>query len=102
MCVKVSSISWHRVRATRTRTVVMTGMVTLTVVIAVKSESRSAVFDSLETPWTVARKAPPSMGFPRQEYWSGLLFPSLGDLPDRGMEPMDHGSPAMAGGFFTI
>ena len=50
------------------------------------------------TPWTVARQAPLSMGFPRQEYWSGLPFPSLGDLPDPGMEPM---SPALAGGFFT-
>ena len=38
------------------------------------------------------------MGFPRQEYWSGLLFPSPGDLTDPGIEPM---SPAWAGGFFT-
>ena len=35
-----------------------------------------------ETPWTVAYQAPPSMGFSRQEYWSGLPFPSPGDLPD--------------------
>ena len=41
---------------------------------------------------------PLSMGFCRQEYWSGLPFPSLGDLPDPGIEPM---SPALAGGFFT-
>ena len=40
-----------------------------------------------ETPWTVAYQAPPSMGFSRQEYWSGLPFPSPGDLPDPGMEP---------------
>ena len=39
-----------------------------------------------------------SMGFPRQEYWNGLLFPSSGDLPDPGMEPE---SPALAGGFLT-
>ena len=39
-----------------------------------------------------------SMGFPRQEYWSGLPFPSPGDLPDPGIKPM---SPALAGGFFT-
>ena len=39
------------------------------------------------TPWTVAYQAPPSMGFSRQEYWSGLPFPSLGDLPDPGIEP---------------
>ena len=39
-------------------------------------------------PWTVARQAPLSMGFPRQEYWSGLPFPSLDDLPDPGIKPM--------------
>ena len=40
------------------------------------------------TPWTVACQAPPSMGFSRQEYWSGLPFPSPGDLPDPGIEPL--------------
>ena len=44
------------------------------------------------TPWTVAYKAPPSMEFSRQEYWSGLPFPSPGDLPHPGIEP---GSPAL-------
>ena len=39
------------------------------------------------TPWTVAYQASPSMGFCRQEYWSGLPFPSPGDLPNPGMEP---------------
>ena len=39
------------------------------------------------TPWTVAYLAPPSMGFSRQEYWSGVPFPSPGDLPDPGIEP---------------
>ena len=39
------------------------------------------------TPWTVAYQALPSMGFSRQEYWSGLPFPSPGDLPDPGIEP---------------
>ena len=39
-----------------------------------------------ETPWTVAHQAPLSMGFSRQEYWSGLPFPSPGDLPGPGME----------------
>ena len=39
------------------------------------------------TPWTVGCQAPLSMGFPRQEYWSGLQFPSPGDLPDPGTEP---------------
>ena len=52
-------------------------------------------------PWTVARQAPLSMGFSRQEYWSGLLFPLPGDLPDPGIEPMSLMSPALAGGFFT-
>ena len=50
----------------------------------VKSFSRVRLF---ETPWTVAYQAPLSMGFSRQEYWSGLPFPSPGDLPDPGMEP---------------
>ena len=50
------------------------------------------------TPWTVARQAPLSMGFPRQEYWSGLPFLSPEDLPNPGIEPV---SPALAGGFFT-
>ena len=40
-----------------------------------------------ETPWTVAYQASPSMGFCRQEYWSGLPFPSPGDLPNPGIEP---------------
>ena len=44
------------------------------------------------TPWTIAHEAPPSVGFSRQEYWSGLPFPSPGDLPDQGIEP---GSPAL-------
>ena len=47
------------------------------------------------TPWTIAHQAPLSMGFPRQEYWSGLLLPSPGDLPHPGMEPEP---PALAGG----
>ena len=47
---------------------------------------------SLVTPWTVARQAPLSMGFSRQEYWSRLPFPPPRDLPDPGTEP---GSPAL-------
>ena len=39
------------------------------------------------TPWTVAHQAPLCMGFPRQEYWSGFQFSSLGDLPDPGIKP---------------
>ena len=42
---------------------------------------------TLATPWTAAHQAPLSMGFSRQEYWSGLPFPSPGDLPDPGIEP---------------
>ena len=53
------------------------------------------------TPWTVAHQAPLSMNFSRQEYWSGLPFPSPGDLPDSGIEPMSAVSPALAGGFLT-
>ena len=44
--------------------------------------------NSSVTQWTVAHEAPLHMGFPRQEYWSGLPFPSAGDLPDPGTEPM--------------
>ena len=40
------------------------------------------------TPWTVAHQAPLSMGFPKQEYWSSLPFPSPGDLSEPGIEPM--------------
>ena len=50
-----------------------------------------------ETLWTVARQPPLSMGFSRQEYWSGLSFPSPGDLPYLGMEPMSPMSPALDG-----
>ena len=42
----------------------------------------------LATPWTEARQAPLSMGFSRQEYWSGLPFPPPGDLPNPGIEPI--------------
>ena len=49
------------------------------------------------TPWTVACQAPLSMGFPGQEHWSGLPFPSPGDLPYPGVEPMSPVSPALAG-----
>ena len=51
-------------------------------------------------PWTVACQAPLSMGFSRQEYWSGLPCPPPGDLPHPGIEPAFK-SPGLAGGFFT-
>ena len=47
------------------------------------------------TPWTVACQAPPSMGFSRQDYWSGLPFPSPGDLPDPGIKPASLVSPTL-------
>ena len=53
------------------------------------------------TPWMVASKAPLSIEFSRQEYWSGLPFPTPGDLPDPGIELMSLASSAMAGRFFT-
>ena len=55
----------------------------------VKSLSQVQLFVTL---WTVAYQAPQSMGFSRQEYWTGLPFPSPGDLPDPGIEP---GSPTL-------
>ena len=55
----------------------------------------------LETPLTEACQAPLSMGFPRQEYWSGLPFPSPEDLPDPEIEPAALAFPALAGRFFT-
>ena len=55
----------------------------------VKSLSHVRLF---ATPWTIVHQAPPSMGFSRQEYWSGLPFPSLGNLPNPGIEPR---SPAL-------
>ena len=51
-----------------------------------------SVSDSLATPWTAAHHAPPSMGFSRQEYWSGMPFPFPGDFPNPGIKP---GSPAL-------
>ena len=57
--------------------------------VCVKSLSHVQLF---ATPWTIAHQTPLSMGFSRQEYWSGLPFPSPGDLPKPGIEP---GSPAL-------
>ena len=51
--------------------------------------------------WTVACKAPLPVEFPRQEYWSGLPFPSPGDLPDPGIEPASLKFPVLVGVFFT-
>jgi len=54
------------------------------------------VSNSFAIPWTVAGQDPLSMGFPRQEYWNGMPFPSPGDLADSGIKPT---SPALACGF---
>ena len=54
-----------------------------------------------ETLWTVVRQSPLSMGFSRQEYWSGLPCPPPGDLPNPRIKPTSLMSPALAGGFFT-
>ena len=53
------------------------------------------------TPWTVARQAPLSVGFSRQEYWSGMPFPPPGDIPDPGIEPEYPAFPSLEGMFFT-
>ena len=66
-----------------------------TVQVKVKSLSRVRLF---VTPWTIAYQAPLSMGFSKQEYWSGLPFPSPGDL-DPGIE---IGSPALWADFFLV
>ena len=47
----------------------------------------SVVSDSFATPWTIVHQVPLSVGFSRQEYWSGFPFPSPGDLPDPGIKP---------------
>ena len=62
----------------------------------VKSLSHVQLF---ATPWTVTYQAPQSMGFSRQEYWSGLPFPSPGDLPDPGMK---HQVSRIVGRCFTV
>ena len=54
------------------------------------------------TPWTVARQAPLSVGFSRQEYWSGLPWPPTGDLPDSGIKPVSPASSALPGGSLTL
>ena len=60
-------------------------------ILCVLAQSLSGV-QLFETLWTVVCQAPLSMGFPRQEYWSGFPFPSQGDFPNPGIEP---GSPAL-------
>ena len=58
------------------------------------------MFNSLQL-WTIAFQAPLSVEFLRQEFWSGLPFPTPGFLPDAGIKPVSLASPSLAGGFFT-
>ena len=58
--------------------------------------------DSFVVPWTVACQAPLFMGFPKQEYWSGLPFPPPGDLPDPKIKTLSLVFPALADGFSSI
>ena len=60
--------------------------------------SSQVAFDSFATQWSIACQAPLSTGFPRQEYWSGLPFPSPGDVLYPGIKPM---YPVLVGGFFA-
>ena len=67
-------------------------------VLCAQTLSRVQLFATL---WTVACQTPLSMGFPRQQYWSGLPLPSPGGLPDPGMEPICLVSPALVDKFFA-
>ena len=71
------------------------------VCVCVHVRSCSVVSNSVRPPWTVAHQASLFMGFFRQESWSGLPFPPLGDLPNPGTEPSFPVSSALTGGFFS-
>ena len=70
------------------------------VYVCMRAKSLSCVW-LFAVPWTVAHQVLLSMGFSRQEYWSGLPFASPEDLPNPGIKPSSLTSPALAGGFFT-
>ena len=84
-------------RLVRSRPWQIQRLVKASFLVPVRILSHLDVSDTFATPWTVVCQVPLSMGFPRQEYWSGLPFPPPGDLPDLGIEPV---SSASAGGFF--
>ena len=63
--------------------------------------SRFSNVSLFATLWTVICQVPLSLGFSRQEYWSGLPCPPPGDLPDPGIKPVSLTSPELGGGFFT-
>ena len=74
------------------------------VCVCVHTHTRAHVFSHIHrfmTSWTIARRAPRSSEFSRQEYWSRLPSPNSGDLPNLGIKPTCLGSPALAGSFFT-
>ena len=93
----VNSISFHTPRLLRVCVCVCV-CVCVSARLLLCSQSHVQLF---ATPWTVACQAPLSKGFSRQEYWSGLSFPSPGDLPGPGIKPESLASPALAGRFFT-
>ena len=64
--------------------------------------SSSVVSDCFATPWTIVHQAPLSVGFPRHWSWSGLPFPSPGDLPDPGIKPASPASPALQAGSSSL
>ena len=64
--------------------------------------SHSSCVQLFATLWTVDHQAPLSLGFSRQEYWSALLCPPPGDLPNKGIEPVSLMSPALVSRFLTI
>ena len=95
----LSGLKEHSFYRSETR---LTPLVPLLGGLSKSSESKVSVAQSIwlfVTPWTVDPQAPQSMEFSRQEYWSGLPFPSPRGLPDPGMEP---GSPALKAGFFLL
>ena len=70
--------------------------------VCVHARARAVLSQLSATPWTAAHQAPLSMGFPRQEYWSGLPFPSPGDLLDLRIEPASLVSPALQAGSLPL
>ena len=75
-------------------------MLSVCVCVCVCLQLRRVLF--FVTPWTATRQVPLSIRYSRQEFWSGLPFPSPGDLPEPGIELVSLASPALAGWFFTL
>ena len=89
----ISGTSWEADRRKKQNTPLC-----VCVSVCVRAQSLSSI-DLFVTPWTIACQAPLFVGFPRQEYWSGLSFPPPGDLPDPGIEHVSPVSTALANGF---